>query len=777
MPKVKDNTPTAILPYLSHGVDLSWNEGKKEAIGDCVFCGRENKFSVHTSTGEWRCFVCGDGENKEGGNIYTFLQRLWEQSLGSTSEEDRQELCKVRGLLHTSTLEKWGVRKSLITDEWLVPGYNAKKRLVQLYRYVCFDRKNNTWRLVLASSTDDATVTEVGGTNHGMHGLTLWDDSKKDVLVCEGWGDGMCLWEILGNCKLTNDGKLIYTKIKAQSIQQACNVIALPGAGVFSANWAELFSGRRVFFLFDNDHPRFNAKLDRWQEPSGYVGMQRAAKILLDTHSSVDPPQGIYFLNWGYAVGLPYDPTLPEGYDIKDSIAPHLTIEDKVGGFANVYERIYPIPQSWVEEVEDEKRKRKDMDVLPCHSWEELEEAWEKALYWREDLSYALSVLLGVCISTDQTGQQIFLLFIGSPGSGKTRLTDALLVSKKCYLVEHITGFISGWKGTDGKDCSTYERANHKTWITPEGDTVMSSPSFDQLMAQQRRAFDGSTRATYKNQSEDKDYKGLRCPWILAGTPAMLKRDQSTLGDRFLKLMLGTPDEDEKGKILLKAIFTELSSVTQSSNGVAEKTLEPRIARAYRMTGGYVDYLRTNADQIINAVTQSTPDLQKLAYICKDLAEFTAKMRGRPDPSTLIAKARGVVEREVVHTEEQPNRLGAQLSRLALCLAGAMGKTETGVDEEVIHRVTRVALDTSEGITMEIVTRLKKQGATGMTTAVLSKVMHRAVENIEGFMRYLQRLKVVEPFDTHFIGGTQKHYRLTRYFEKLYAKVMNGLIR
>jgi hypothetical protein len=168
--------------------------------------------------------------------------------------------------------------------------------------------------------------------------------------------------------------------------------------------------------------------------------------------------------------------------------------------------------------------------------------AWRKALEWRQELDDVLSVLLAVCFSTEQVGDQLFLQFIANAGVGKTVFCDALLTSKNCYPLEHVKGFHSGWReGQDGEDFSLITRINRKTLVTPEGDVIMSSPQFTEIMSQQRRIFDGTAGASFKNMKKDRRYTGLRTPWIIAGTPALMQTDQSRLGDRFLRICANGP--------------------------------------------------------------------------------------------------------------------------------------------------------------------------------------------------------------------------------------------
>ena len=54
--------------------------------------------------------------------------------------------------------------------------------------------------------------------------------------------------------------------------------------------------------------------------------------------------------------------------------------------------------------------------------------------------------------------------------------------------------------------------------------TLLSSPKFAELMSQQRRIFDGTSGASYKNRKEDVRFTGLRTPWVMAVTPSSINR-------------------------------------------------------------------------------------------------------------------------------------------------------------------------------------------------------------------------------------------------------------
>lgn len=359
-------------------------------------------------------------------------------------------------------------------------------------------------------------------------------------------------------------------------------------------------------------------------------------------------------------------------------------LRQRVQRLSELFARVQPVPDEWLEEG---KKTRDRIEPLPCGKWDELEAAWMSCQRWRQSLGDMLSTMLAVACSTSQTGNQLHLLVIAAAGSMKTTLADAMLTSHKCIVVENITGFYSGVVSDDGRDLSFLARANHLTWITPEGDVLVNSPQFQDLMAQARRIFDGKGSAKYKNSDDDKHFEGLRTPWVICGTPFMIDYwDQSRLGDRFLRVTLDEPVQDERRQIVLAAMRNEWSAVAEHSNGTSGG-VEAKLRRAYAMTGGYVEWLRENVARI-DRVEIDDSNIERIA----DMAEFAADMRAKPntDPRKL----------ECHDSKELPTRLGRQLVRLARCMAVVLNRWS--VDSEVMRRVHKVALDTSRGRTLDV---------------------------------------------------------------------------
>lgn len=302
MPKVNgDDTPAKLKPYKFHGLDLSYSNGDKEALATCPFCDHDGKFSITIESGEWRCLSCNEGTDKgrvtKGGNVYVFLRKLWEY--GENATHDYQELASNRGVLFPETLVAWGVCRSIVTREWLVPGYNVEGSLCQLYRYVMVDGRMR----LLATPT----------IGHQLHGMNLFDKKKDSVYVCEGPWDAIVLWEVLKHTKRGDDGELAKTANQAISLLSEANVLAVPGCSTFNEKaWPALFSGKHVYLMYDNDHEKTNPKTGNKTAPAAYEAMRRVAGILGATKK---PPAQISYLHWG---DLGFNPGLPTGYDVRD---------------------------------------------------------------------------------------------------------------------------------------------------------------------------------------------------------------------------------------------------------------------------------------------------------------------------------------------------------------------------------------------------------------------------------------------------------------------------
>lgn len=164
------------------------------------------------------------------------MNLLHKLSLDQTHKDDLTVLARDRGLLSTLTLTRWGICKSIITGEWLVPAYNSEHKLVMLYRYIK-DYKTGKSRMNCAPNM-----------THGIFGLSSlqFDSDKPIIKLLEGPWDAMALEETLRFSKEDGESLRIAKQVD-QSLILRINVLALPSCNTFNPKWAEVFNGKDVY--------------------------------------------------------------------------------------------------------------------------------------------------------------------------------------------------------------------------------------------------------------------------------------------------------------------------------------------------------------------------------------------------------------------------------------------------------------------------------------------------------------------------------------------------
>lgn len=738
-----NSNPTAITdytqrlrPYEFHGVSLEVTANGKEAIGDCPFCNREGKFSVNTETGLWKCWVCGSGSPSGGGNALTFIRLVYEQSIKNTTNEFFQSVAQNR-YLSAGSVKAWGVTRSEYNGTVLVPGFGPDSKLDQLYRHI------NGKLLPTPGVWSE-------GKSHALHIPTMvagdYDPLRPAIVICEGPWDGMALWEV-----------------ERQAWGDA-NIVAVPGCNVWRDEWTEMCRGKVVTLLYDSDHPAGPNKV-----VAGWAGVQRVCRKLSGVAVAVR------VLRWGPDG---YDPDKKSGWDVRDALT---SVQDRRIALVEILSKIQDAPREWFASdvrvgggVHLNGKQTRD-----CSTWAQCEAAWDYkrggAILFRRDLSDVLATSLAICASTQQSGNQLFMDVIGSPGSGKTMICQGLLTSDHCIALENMTKLISGYKkeGEAGKDCSFLARANGKTWVTCEFDVLGSSHEYAQLMGKVRRIFDGETTATYGNDDEDRKYNLLRTPWVRCGTHKMMDRmadrDQSQLGDRFLRIIIGDPNHEEKRAITRSALRNERSAMLNQAVGSTGSVVDPKTQIAQETTGGYVDWLRSNIDELLGKLDVS----EAAEDYCIDLAELSADLRARPN------EGRHAVDSH--DTKEMPTRLARQNIRLASCLAVVLNKDH--IDDDVLRIVRKVALDTAFGHSLNVVNWMvginqrdphlrtyQECGGIGMETIAMWSNM--TPDRCHKYLMFLRKIGVA---DWHQRAGTAGTWMLTERMHELYTRILMGV--
>jgi hypothetical protein len=177
-----------------------------------------------------------------------------------------------------------------------------------------------------------------------------------------------------------------------------------------------------------------------------------------------------------------------------------------------------------------------------------------------------------------------------------------------------------------------------------------------------------------------------------------------------------------------------------------------------QLTGGYVEWLREHAAELLASVEYS----QQVRRQITRLGKFVAFMRARPS-----------LRQEEVAEREFATRLVSQLTRLAGCLTLVLNRTV--VDSEVMRRVRQVAMDTARGKTMLMIDRLYREGEDGMESRAIAMLTGQTEDKTRGLLRFLREINCVENFQPigERGGKGRVRWRLLRKMRRLYHEVHN----
>lgn len=756
--RTTQDLPGPVRPYTFHGVELRLRGD--EALGDCPWCGKADKFSVLAETGVARCVVCNTGSKSGGLNPLTFVRLLWETAAKSTREAELQTLADERGIGSHHTLTAWGVRKSHLTGEWMLPGYDPSGRIIQLYRYT-----SGKTRLLMATP----------GLDQGV-GLLMpaVQKASNELYITEGPWDGMIWWETLRGHRIDGE-KVLATSAVSGSIAATASVAAVPGAGAFAENWSSLGKDRpRVVLMFDSDHPgkrcmeckhtylltEHKACPKCGKEPvgvtvqAGLQGMKRATTIL--TSSPGDSPQSLFYLNWGPAG---FDPQRKHGWDLRD----HLSQGSRTVGLQDLLGKIQPIPGDWVpgRSAGSVKAGHGRPDPMECTSWGSLLHVCRKALKWTDGLDATYSVMLACTTSVMLAGDQTWIKVISNPSSGKSTLCDALSVSQHVRSESIITGFHSGYKGNgDEEDNSLLHRIRNKTLITKDGDTLLQVGNLSQILSEARDIYDRNSSVFYRNKI-NRQYNGYNMTWILCGTASLRVLDDSELGERFLTVRIMEEVDEELENEINRRKLNQYKEMLIGGNALVNGVGAdgPMALKMKRMSGGYVDYLRSAVGDLVPEVAARTPD--DVLELCNSLGKLVAYSRCR----------RSKRQSEEVH-RELSTRLVLQFIRLGYCLGVVRNRPE--IDKEVVKILRKVAVDTARGRTLKLMDNLYRAGDEGEFPARLAIQCHESDDECRDLLNFMEKIRSAERFVTS-PGAYQRavtKWRLTPSVHSLYKEIM-----
>tara|TARA_Y100000310_G_scaffold323280_1_gene383417 strand:+ start:2516 stop:3394 length:879 start_codon:yes stop_codon:yes gene_type:complete len=244
------------LYYYHFGLELR-NKGS-QLLGNCPFCDKDDHFFVNKDKGMYDCKVCS-----ESGNSYSFLTALHKKSL-SINPMKLGWIVDNRGLL-PETLRNFGiVNSSLNPDRWLIPCWNEKKSVVNLYQAGIYDREKG--KLEVRSSPSPC--------KQQLYLSHLITKNTKTAVICEGHWDALAMYETLAHLRppLTDNPSKnnpsdqypflngAKTKLKAtpdfsprNPLLKQVTIVGLPGATTIKPEWMRKLKNKHIILLQDND--------------------------------------------------------------------------------------------------------------------------------------------------------------------------------------------------------------------------------------------------------------------------------------------------------------------------------------------------------------------------------------------------------------------------------------------------------------------------------------------------------------------------------------------
>lgn len=753
--------PEKIRPFVFHGMNVKVNN--KESRSDCPFCNTKDKFYINTKSGKWNCKVC-----TESGNIFTFLTAIHKQ--GSSTIRSLKPLAENRGL-QIETLKTWGIVKSPLNDDYIIPMYNAHGKIANLGRILEVKEK-----VKIDGKLVEKKVMKVYGTaGCKLHpfGTQLLTNAHTTRFVTEGPWDGMALYELLAAHRLNGD-KFTKTTTASRSLLKDHGVLATPGCSNFDQSWFAYFastdttkgakttsdfsdSGICNIICYDNDWPK-KTKTGQMICP-GRDGTKRIAQL---ASNLVDVPS-IKYLRWG---PKGYTKKLDNGYDLRD------LIRDKPA--KEVYDDLKSLAHKLDVERSETVSKEPTVIPIPRDSFLALCKDYQKVLHFSDQLKDSLAICLAVVLSTELEGDQLFLRLIGPAGSGKSTLAEAISAATDyCFPTSIQTGFHSGFTGGNrNTDASLIPRMDKKTVIIKDADTLITAPGRERILGELRDIWDGVTRSNYRNRIS-REYEGLKITFILCGTDTLRELNRAVAGERFLDCeIIGKTDTrpyvDRALDNTIAKVFSGLATPDQASEAKMD------IKYLKQTTVGFIQHLKETIQ------TRQPPEFDAHAQeSIKALATVVGYVRTR-----VCKEKDGPGYRPRIET---PTRLTSQLAKLAICLALVMDKPS--IDEEILRIVKKIATDTVNNYEMEIVDLLakkagigKKKTATssntpiGLTKRQVASTLKLSETKIGNLLNDMQTVGIVERdsrSNKSGIGGRNTHFwRLTDTLIDLYTTAM-----
>lgn len=612
-----------LRPFTFHGVEVKEpSQGQKEARALCFKCShRSRKLYINVSTGQYDCKNCG-----AHGNIPVFLSEIYQEALDATTTADYKSLANSRYGIPWTALRDAGLAldRRASQPRWLLPVRNTKDALVNLRTY--------------SGSRSGGKVSTTAGLPQRLLGLggTAGFRGAGAVYLVEGDWDRLALIRLL------------------KAAKKKATVLAVPGANVFPDDATDLFAGRDVLLLPQNDN----------------VGLEAFEKIVTRLSGIA---KTLSILRWPSETA--------EGWDIRDYVHEAL---DKAShppdrAYRNL-RRMLQIPLTFAAEEEiDEVNTTPSLEDLAKDlprrtAFPAVLKDYRSRYHMEPSMVDALAISFAVTFSIKLPGDPLWLFLVGPPGCGKTMILQSLRLSPFTIFKSSVTprSLVSGYRTEGGGDPSLIPHLTGKVFVHKDWTETLTMPGGDQeeLYGIFRGAFDGHVEKTFGN-GLTRRYPDCHFAMLAGVTDVIHGNDRAALGERFLKFQMVEGWHHDPTRNIQAAIDGMAQQVE------AESFLQ-KVAAAF-----------TLRDPDPSDFPQPEPWLKErvscIAQVCAYLRTSVPRVRDdilyRPVP-------------------EVGTRLAKQLVKLGQSLAYVHNKSK--IDKACWRLMLRVALDTCKGWNRDI---------------------------------------------------------------------------
>lgn len=647
----KDSTPVNLRPYNFHGMEWTQHVGE-QVVGTCPACGKEDHFYVNKDSGQFDCKKCG-----ETGNKHTFLQLLLDAWSEETTAAQWKALSRNRGL-PVSALKAAELAFDSYNERWLIPVRNPSTSAMSDLR---------VW-----SDRDNMNRSTKGMKSGLWNGQALLSPRKRKwpVWLCEGEWDGIALQYVVRRCK-------------AQVV-----VVAVPGAGTFKPEWVSLFNDRDVILAYDHDD-------------AGRSGLEKVAHGQHDVDGNLLKP-GILASNTRSLAYVRWLSAMPDGYDVRDVIRSAPSTHEA-----------WDVLTTLVSEFPDatsgrrERRRRRSLgedeptvaeraagrtraalsDEERPTFYDVIEEFRSTDIVITPDFSDALKVSLAVSVARQFDEDPLWMYMIGTPGSGKTLITNSFRSAEGCVFQSTLTrtALLSGYQ-TSG-DPSLFAVLSGQCLVLKDFTEILSQNQADQdeVFSLLRGAYDGHVRRVFGNDVV-REYHNLRFSFLAACTPEINSVSKATMGERFLKFLL--PDPEVK--------YVEEDGSQDDIYWSAMNSVGHRVRNESITENAVARFLNYEIPEDVFEGRMPLRFKRRIHALCQLIGQLRA---------TVSRNWKGEVT--VRPAPEVGTRLAKQLVILGCALAEVSGTKE--LSDRDYRLVERVAFDTATGWNLDVVQALMER--------------------------------------------------------------------